>query len=69
LPWFAVRVPGDNTLIKTLQDKHIEYEAVSESGMSEMIWMLVVPIGIGLLYRLLADAADVRRHAGRTAGR
>src|SRR3989440_2041694 len=50
LPWFAVRVPGDNTLIKTLQDKHIEYEAVSESGMSEMIWMLVVPIGIGLLF-------------------
>src|ERR1700681_503631 len=31
LPWFAVRVPGDSTLIKTLQDKHIEYEAVSES--------------------------------------
>src|SRR6266403_3269392 len=50
LPIFAVRVPGDNTLIKTLQDKHIEYEAVSESGMSEMIWMLVVPIGIGLLF-------------------
>ena len=50
LPWFAVRVPGDSTLIKTLQDKHIEYEAVSESGMSEMIWMLVVPIGIGLLF-------------------
>ena len=50
LPWFAVRVPGDSSLIKTLQDKHIEYEAVSESGMSEMIWMLVVPIGIGLLF-------------------
>src|ERR1700730_4429269 len=50
LPWFAVRVPGDSTLVKTLQDKHIEYEAVSESGMSEMIWMLVVPIGIGLLF-------------------
>src|SRR6267378_860899 len=50
LPWFAVRVPGDGSLIKTLQEKHIEYEAVSESGMSEMIWMLVVPIGIGLLF-------------------
>src|SRR5438874_2882692 len=50
LPWFAVRVPGDSSLIKTLQDKHIEYEAVSESGMSEMIWMLAVPIGIGLLF-------------------
>src|SRR5438105_2929985 len=50
LPWFAVRVSGDTTLIKTLQDKHIEYDAVSESGMSEMIWMLIVPIGIGLLF-------------------
>jgi cell division protease FtsH len=50
LPWFAVRVPGDTTLVKTLQDKHIEYDAVSESGMSEMIWMLIVPIGIGLLF-------------------
>jgi len=29
LPWFAVRVTGDTTLVKTLQDKHIEYDAVS----------------------------------------
>src|SRR5712675_1997211 len=50
LPWFAVRVPGDNTLVKLLQDKHIEDDAVSENGMSEMIWMLIVPIGIGLLF-------------------
>src|SRR5256886_577021 len=50
LPWFAVRVSGDSTLIKTLQDKHIEFDAVSENGMSEMIWMLIVPIGIGLLF-------------------
>jgi len=27
LPWFAVRVAGDTTLVKTLQDKHIEYDA------------------------------------------
>jgi cell division protease FtsH len=50
LPWFAVRVAGDTTLVKTLQDKHIEYDAVSEGGMSEMVWMLIVPIGIGLLF-------------------
>src|SRR2546423_2324172 len=50
LPWFAVRVAGDTTLVKTLQDKRIEYDAVSESGMSEMIWMLIVPIGIGLVF-------------------
>src|SRR5438067_3252032 len=50
LPWFATRVSGDTTLVPMLQQKHIEYDAVAESGMSEMIWMLVVPIGIGLLF-------------------
>src|SRR5438477_1395328 len=50
LPWFAVRVAGDQQLVKMLQDKHLEYDAVAESGMSEMIWMLIVPIGIGLLF-------------------
>src|SRR5438067_7825552 len=50
LPWFAVRVSGDQQLVKMLQDKHLEYDAVAESGMSEMIWMLIVPIGIGLLF-------------------
>src|SRR5215470_4451568 len=50
LPWFAVRVAGDQQLVPMLEQKHVEYDAVSEGGMSEMIWMLVVPIGIGLLF-------------------
>jgi cell division protease FtsH len=50
LPWFAVRVGGDTQLVPLLESKHIEYDAVAESGMSEMIWMLIVPIGIGLLF-------------------
>src|SRR5258708_7962775 len=25
LPWFAVRVPGDTTLVPLLQQKHLEY--------------------------------------------
>ncbi len=50
LPWFATRVTGDTTLVQTLQQKHIEYDAVSENGMSEMIWMLIIPVGIGLLF-------------------
>jgi cell division protease FtsH len=50
LPWFATRVTGDTQLVQTLQQKHIEFEAVSEGGMSDMLWMLVVPIGIGLLF-------------------
>jgi cell division protease FtsH len=50
LPWFATRVSGDTQLVQTLQQKHIEFEAVAENGMSDMIWMLIVPIGIGLLF-------------------
>ncbi len=50
LPWFATRVTGDTQLVQTLQQKHIEFEAVAENGMSDMIWMLIVPIGIGLLF-------------------
>src|SRR6266852_5973687 len=50
LPWFAVRVAGDTQLVPLLEQKHLEYDAVTESGMSEMIWMLAVPIGIGLLF-------------------
>jgi cell division protease FtsH len=48
-PWFSVRVSGDTQLVPLLEQKHLEYEAVAEGGMSEMIWMLAVPIGIGLL--------------------
>src|SRR5215470_17785994 len=35
LPWFAVRVSGDQQMVPLLESKHIEYDAVSESGMSE----------------------------------
>ncbi len=50
LPWFAVRVSGDTTLVPLLQSKGVEIEAVAESGTSEMLWMLAIPIGIGLLF-------------------
>src|ERR1041384_2059401 len=50
LPWFATRVSGDTGLVPMLQQKHIEYDAVTESGFSEMLWMLIIPIGIGLLF-------------------
>ncbi|HWE25722.1 MAG TPA: AAA family ATPase, partial [Myxococcales bacterium] len=50
LPWFAVRVQGDQTLVPLLESKHIEYEAVAESSTTDMIWMLAVPIGLGLLF-------------------
>src|SRR6266851_10150526 len=49
-PWLAIRVQGDPQLLQLLEQKHLEYEAAAEGGMSEMIWMLAVPIGIGLLF-------------------
>jgi cell division protease FtsH len=50
LPWSAVRVSGDTTLVPLLESKHLEYEAVADSGTGEILWMLVVPVGIGLLF-------------------
>src|SRR5258706_3013430 len=50
LPWFAVRVTGDTSLVPLLESKKIEYDAVSEGGISDMVWMLVVPVGIGLIF-------------------
>src|SRR5258706_488608 len=50
LPWFAVRVSGDTSLVPLLESKKIEYDAVSEGGISDMVWMLVVPVGIGLIF-------------------
>ncbi|MFL5275519.1 MAG: ATP-dependent zinc metalloprotease FtsH [Myxococcales bacterium] len=50
LPWFAVRVTGDTTLVPLLEQKHIEYEAVTESSTMDLIWMLAVPVGLGLLF-------------------
>src|SRR4051794_9728130 len=50
LPWFAVRVTGDTTLVPLLEQKHIEYEAVTESSTMDLVWMLAVPVGLGLLF-------------------
>ena len=50
LPWGAVRVQGDTQLVALLEQKHLEYDALPESGMGEMLWMLAVPIGVGLLF-------------------
>ena len=65
LPWFAVRVTGDTTLIPLLEEKHLEYEAVAESNLSEMIWMLAVPVGIGLL---LVSWLSKRMNGGMPGG-
>jgi cell division protease FtsH len=50
LPWMAHRVPGDDGLVKLLEEKGIEYEAVPQSGLSEILWIWLVPIGLALLF-------------------
>jgi cell division protease FtsH len=50
LPWMAHRVPGDDGLVKLLEEKGIEYEAVPDSGLSEILWIWLVPIGLALLF-------------------
>src|SRR5437763_14416718 len=68
LPWFAVRVQGDQTLVPLLESKHIEYEAVAESSTTDMIWMLAVPIGIGMLFVSLMTRRMSRGWTGGPTG-
>jgi cell division protease FtsH len=49
LPWLANRVPEDQELFTILQSKGIEYEAKPSSGFSDIFWLWVIPIGIGLI--------------------
>ncbi|HYX93015.1 MAG TPA: ATP-dependent zinc metalloprotease FtsH [Myxococcaceae bacterium] len=50
LPWMAHRVPGDDGLVKLLEQKGIEYDAIPDSGLSEILWIWLVPIGLALLF-------------------
>jgi cell division protease FtsH len=50
LPWFAQRVSGDDELIKLLEQKKVQYEAVPPSTFGEAIWVWLAPIGIAFLF-------------------
>jgi cell division protease FtsH len=53
LPWMAHRVPGEGStqeLIHLLEEKNIQYEAVPDSGLSQLIWIWLIPIGLLLLF-------------------
>jgi cell division protease FtsH len=49
LPWMASRVAGDTELVKLLDEKKVQYEAVPSSGFSETIWAWLLPIGLAML--------------------
>src|SRR5206468_2168729 len=59
-PWVAVRVHGDDDLVKLLEEKKITYEAIPQSTLGDAFWVWVVPIGVAfLLWSLM-----MRRVAG-----
>ncbi|MDY7228280.1 ATP-dependent zinc metalloprotease FtsH [Hyalangium rubrum] len=50
LPWMAYRVSGDDKLVELLQEKGVQYEAVPQSGLSEVLWIWLIPMGLVLLF-------------------
>ena len=50
LPWMAYRVSGDNELVRLLEEKKVQYEALPRSGFADAFWIWVVPLGIALLF-------------------
>ena len=41
----AYRVAGDEKLVELLEQKGIQYEAVPQSGLSEVLWIWLIPMG------------------------
>ncbi|XXF81606.1 ATP-dependent zinc metalloprotease FtsH [Myxococcaceae bacterium GXIMD 01537] len=50
LPWMAYRVQGDNDLIPLLEQKGVQYEAVPQSGFTEVLWIWLIPLGLAFLF-------------------
>jgi cell division protease FtsH len=50
LPWLANRIPQDQELLKLLESKNLEYEAQPSSAFSDLLWIWLLPIGLGLLF-------------------
>ena len=50
LPWLAYRVPDDEQFVPLLEQQGIQYEAVPQSGFGEVLWLLLLPLGIGFLF-------------------
>ena len=50
LPWMATRVAGDNELVKLLEEKQVNYEAVQPSAFGDVIWVWLLPLGVAFLF-------------------
>lgn len=42
--WVATRVEGDASLVPLLEERHVTYEAVAESGFTQFLLMWIVPL-------------------------
>jgi cell division protease FtsH len=50
LPWMAARVQGDQSLVPLLEEKKIPYEAVPTSGLTEALWVWLLPLAIAFAF-------------------
>ena len=50
LPWMASRVEGDESLIPLLEQKKVAYDAVPQSGLSEVLWIWLLPLVIAFAF-------------------
>ena len=50
LPWMAYRVQGDEELVPLLERQGVPYEAVVQSGFSDVLLIWLVPLGLAFLF-------------------
>ncbi len=50
LPWMATRVQGDDSLVPLLEEHKIPYEAVPQSGLTEALWIWILPLAIAFAF-------------------
>jgi len=53
LPWLANRVPGDDELVKLLDEHHVDYEAVPSSAFGDTLWVWLTPMVLGIVFLAL----------------
>ncbi|OFX19670.1 MAG: cell division protein FtsH [Anaeromyxobacter sp. RBG_16_69_14] len=50
LPYVATRLTGDESLVPQIEAAKVEYDAASSSGLGDLFWVWIVPVGLGLLF-------------------
>ena len=50
LPWLAHRVPGDDELVKLLDQQRVDYEAVPSSAFRDALWVWLLPTALAAVF-------------------